>query len=131
MNFSNVHSLERTKGIDLETKAVFRYPLGPSFPRWVGPETISGGPSQRRLSKDEVKCLKFSTSLLGVFVPRIKVRPNFRLCSFCVFLFKVFPGDSAGQINDGTKSLQTVQATGPYPPPHVGLSVSRFISGSS
>ena len=54
MNFSNVHSLERTKGIDLETKAFFRYPLGPSFPRWVGPETISGGPSQWRLSKDEV-----------------------------------------------------------------------------
>ena len=124
MNFSNVHSLERTKGIDLETKAVFRYPLGPSFPRWVGPETISGGPSpfQGRSEMLEIPDITFE----GGFVPRIKVRPNFRLRSFCGFLFKVFPGDSAGQINDGTKSLQTVQATGPYPP-HVGLSVSRFI----
>ena len=126
MNYSNVHRSNEAKPIDLGPKPMPRYPIGPYFPRSL---TLRSDfrPSSKRYPcgvNAFFDCLK--STYFSVFVSKIKVRSNFRLRSFSLSKFKVFPRDSAGQISHITKLVRSVHNT-VRSPPQLIISIFSFV----
>ena len=74
--------------------------------------------SQNQLVKDAVlnHFFDFQIHFVLVFASKIKSRSNFRLRPFYAFKFKVFPGDSAGQIGHTAQPVHSVHSQTLTPP---------------